>query len=124
MKKCKAGSFYVYEEINYYTDDFVTFYKENDDELSKDDIEIWSKWINSPWFQDHEQYIIDVNCKNAYTPMDENDPIWRCEYSIVGYDMITASVFGYGNTEVEALEDCKNHFQMLQDKYNPNNIRY
>ena len=51
--------------------------------------------------------------------MDENEPIWRCEYSIVGYDCISASVLGYGYTEVEALKDCKLHFRMLQNKYNP-----
>lgn len=121
MKKYKAGGFFFNKEncFEYYTDDFKTFYQENDKELTSEDLEEWALTLNSPWSQADERYEIEVNCKNAYTQMDENEPIWRCEYSIVGYDCISASVFGYGNTEVEALENCKNHFQMLQDKYNP-----
>lgn len=118
MKKYKAGSFYFNEEENYYTDDFVIFYKENDEELNNNDLIQWAVWINSPWSQAHKSYEIRCNGKDTYTQMDENEPAWECEYSIVGYDGISASVFGYGNTEVEALESCKSHFQMLQDKYN------
>lgn len=121
MKKYKAGRFYFNKEndFSYYTDNFETFYKENDEELTNEDLEEWAITINSPWSQADEKYLIAVNCKNAYTPLDENEPIWRCEYSIVGYDCISASVFGYGNTEAEALADCQNHFKMLQSKYNP-----
>ena len=124
MKKYKAGNFCFDAENNYdyYTDDFETFYElcENDDiELSEEDLENWAVWLNSPWSQDHEKYIIELNCKDAYTPMDKNEPKWKCEYFIVGYDGISAAVFGYGNTETEALAECKKHFQMLQNKYNP-----
>lgn len=121
MKKHKAGGFYFNKENNfeYYTDDFETFYKENDEELTSEDLEEWAVTINSPWSQADEKYEITVNCKNAYTPMDESEPIWRCKYYTIGYECISAYVFGYGNTEVEALEDCKNHFNMLQNKYNP-----
>lgn len=121
MKKYKAGWLYVNKEneFDYYTDDFETFYKDNDEELSNEDLNEWAVCANSPWSQAHETYEIKVNCKDAYTEMDENEPIWKCEYYVIGYDGISASVFGYGYTEIEALEDCKNHFQMLQDKYNP-----
>ena len=120
MKKYKAGGFYFNKELSfdYYTDDFKTFYKENDEKITEKDLEEWSVWLNSPWSQADESYEINVNCKDAYTQMGEEEPIWKCEYYIVGYECISASVFGYGNTEIEALEDCKNHFQMLQDKYN------
>lgn len=56
--------------------------------------------------------------------MDENEPIWKCKYYVIGYDGIFASVFGYGDTEVEALKDCKTHFKMLQDKYNPDDVSF
>lgn len=111
MKKYKAGSFCFNKENNiYYTDDFSNFYKENDKSLTKDDLEEWAIWTNSPWSQAHEKYEIKCNCKDAYTQMDENDPVWKCVYSIIGYDGISASVIGYGNTEVVALESCKEHF--------------
>ena len=121
MKKYKAGSFCFNEEIVYYTDDFISFYKENDEELTKEDMEEWAVWINSPWSQVHEKYEIKCNCKDAYTQMDTNEPVWKCKYSIVGYDGISASVIGYGNTEFEALKSCKDHFKMLQEKYNKEN---
>ena len=98
MKKYKAGIFDYIEEEIYYTDDFITFYDENDEVLSEENLKYWSEWINSPWSQDHEKYEIRLNCKDAYTPMDESKPRWVCEYYIIGYDGITASVFGYGNT--------------------------
>lgn len=121
MKKYKAGSFYFDEEIFCYTDDFICFYKENDEEITKEDMEEWAILINSPWSQVHEKYEIKCNCKDAYTKMNVNEPDWKCEYSIVGYDGISASIFGYGNTEIEALESCKRHFRMLQGKYNSEN---
>ncbi len=121
MKKYKAGSFFFYEEIIYYTDDFISFYKENDEELTKEDMKEWAFWINSPWSQVHEKYEIRCNCKDAYTPMKENEPVWKCEYSIVGYEGISVSIIGYGNTEFKALENCKDHFKMLQEKYNTEN---
>lgn len=121
MKKYKAGWFWFNKEneFNYYTDDFETFYKDNDEELSKEDLEEWAVCVNSPWSQTHETYEIKLNCKDAYTEMDENEPAWKCEYYVTGYSGISASVFGYGYTEVEALKDCKLHFRMLQNKYNP-----
>ena len=121
MKKYKAGSFYFNKEESYYTNDFMTFCKENDEVLNEDELEQWAVWINSPWSQAHERYEIKYNCKDAYTQMDDNEPVWKCKYSIIEYDGISASVFGYANTELEALESCKNHFQMLQDKYNIEN---
>lgn len=78
-------------------------------------------WINSPWSQAHERYEISVNCKDAYTQMDESSPTWKCEYAIVGYDMNEALIYGYGNTEEEALSDCKKLFKWLQDEYNKEN---
>lgn len=105
----------------YYIDDFIHFYKENEEELTKEEMEDWAVWINSPWSQINEKYEIRCNCKDAYTEMDKNEPIWKCEYSIVGYDGISASIIGYGNTETEALENCKLHFKMLQKKYNTQN---
>lgn len=118
--KYKAGSFLYHEEENYYTEDFATFYKENNEMLKGEDLEHWSVWLNSPWSQAHEKYIISCNCKDAYTEMDKEEPIWKCEYSVVGYDGISATILGYGDTEESALEECKRHFQMLQESHNPN----
>lgn len=118
MKKYICGTFNFNKEIFYYTNDFITFYKEDELILTNEDLEEWSVWLNSPWSQAHERYEISCNCKDGYTEMDKDDFLWKCEYSIVGYDGISASIFGYGNTEEESLIDCKKHFKYLQDNYN------
>ena len=126
MKKYKAGWLYFNKEneFNYYTDDFQTFYKDNDEELSDEALSEWAICVNSPWSQINETYEVKLNCKDAYTKMDANAPLWKCKYHVIGYDAISASIFGYGDTEVEALKDCKNHFEMLQDKYNPDDMSF
>ena len=118
MKKYFAGSLQIRDEEKYYTDDFIKFYDEKNNELSIDDLSNWAIWINSPWSQVHERYKIVCNCESAYVEMDKNEPTWKCEYSIIGYDGVCAIVVGYGNTEVEALEECKKHFDYLQETYN------
>lgn len=111
MKRYKAGSFCSFdEEEDYYTDDFMTFYKENDEILNNDSLEHWIVWLNSPWSSTSKNYKIKH--------MNQNEPTWECEYLVVAYDGIQVSIFGYGNTETEALENCIAHFRMMQDKYN------
>ena len=124
MKKYIAGTFCFnpnHRPDVYYTDDFEVFYNGINKELSTEDLEEWAIWLNSPWSQTCESYTITYNCDDAYTQIDFNKPLWKCEYAVVGYDMITASIFGYGGTEDAALQDCKNHFKMLQNKYNATN---
>ena len=119
MKKYKAGFFWIDGQMYiYYTEDFVHFYNKDDLKLSQEDLEEWAYWLDEPWSQELERYNIKVNCKDGYTAIDKDDPIWVCEYSIIGYEGAEAAVCGYGNTEIEALEHCKANFQMLQDKYN------
>lgn len=121
MKKYRAGNFSFCEEADYYTDDFIEFYKENGEELSDGDLKDWAIWLNSPWSQAHESYKISCNCKDAYTQIGDDEPAWRCEYSILGYEGLSASVLGYGFTELEALKECMKHFKELQEKYNVEN---
>ena len=55
--------------------------------------------------------LIDPNSNQMYEK-------WTCVYESVGYDGISSSVYGYGNTEEEALKSCKDHFKYLQENYN------
>lgn len=124
MEKYKVGYFYYEEtEKDYYTDDFVHFFKSDNTELDKKDLEQWIIWSNSPWSQVHKDYIISVNCKDEYTKINPNEPIWKCTYEVIGYDGITTGIIGYGNTKIEALNDCDYLFKSLQEKYNPDNIK-
>ena len=96
---------------------------EDQDKTSKtnEDMEEWAMLLNSPWSQKDESYTIEVNCKDAYTKMEEGAPVWRCIYEVVGYECTTATCIGYGNTEEEALMECKKLFKYLQETYNKEN---
>lgn len=115
-----AGSFNLCEDVIFYMDDDMRFYSSTDggEPASVSDLETWAVLINSPWSQMHEGYEICCNCKDAYTKMDEKEPVWKCTYSIIGYDGLTAEVIGYGNTEDKALCECKQLFTFLQKQYN------
>ena len=114
------------ETFKVYTEDFKKFYKNQEQKelLDQDDLEMWSEWLNSPWSQEFEKYITELNCIDSYTPMDENEPDYRTYYQVVGYEGITAIVYGYGNTPQESLQDCINHFEYLRKEYNKEDISY
>ena len=108
-------------QFEYSSENGTDFKDSKGTELTKEDLEEWALILNSPWSQTNETYTIEVNCKDSYTKMEEGTPIWRCIYKVVGYEYITATCIGYGNTEEEALMECKNLFKYLQKQYNPNN---
>lgn len=88
-------------------------------EMHEKELNDWALLLNSPWSQSDLHYEIEVNCKNGYEEMPEGTPEWRCRYYTIGYDAIYASCIGYGNTEEEALADCKKLLEYLQKTYNP-----
>ena len=110
------------DSFNIYSDDFEKFYKDKSIELAKEELEVWSTWLNSPWSQTYEKYITEINCRDEYTKLIKDDPIYRTYYQVVGYEYVTAIVYGYGNTPQESLQDCINNFNYLQKKYNKENI--
>lgn len=118
MKKFIAAKFssngYPEEDIFYYTDDFVQFYKEDDIELTEDELKQLAEAINSPWSDACISYSI------THDKCDIND--WTCEYTAIVHDSLDVSIMGYGNTEIEALEKCKSFFKELQSKYNRDNV--
>lgn len=97
------------------------FIDSNDEVLTEKELKEWAVWINSPWSQTQESYTISLNCKDSYTAMNPSDPIWKCVYEIIGYDGITSTVIGYGQTEEEALIRCKELFAYLQSNYKKEN---
>ena len=93
-------------------------------DMSETELKKWATLLNSPWSQNDIKYTIEVNCNNAYEEMDEGQPEWRCIYFVYGYDGIYTSCIGYGNTVEEALKDCKNLLEYLQDTYNKKSVYY
>lgn len=88
---------------------------------TEEDLKNFTVCINSPWGQTDETYIIKYNCKDSYTEKDPNEPDWKCEYTVVGYEMITSILYGYGNTPQKALQHCIDIFQRLQREFNKEN---
>lgn len=84
-------------------------------------LEEFAVCLNSPWGQSQEKYTIKYNCKDSYTEKDESEPDWKCEYKVIGYELITSEIYGYGNTPQEALENCINLFERLQKEFNKEN---
>ena len=86
---------------------------------SKDYLEEWAIWLNSPWSQTDAMYKIQYNCIDSYTQRDPKWPEYRCDYTVIGYDGYSATIFGWGKTEIESLTDCLNRFNSIQKLYNP-----
>lgn len=112
--------FYIDQSNNrkFYTDDKSIL------TADYDDLQYWAEAINSPWSQDHEKYTIKYNCKDSYTKMEESEPQFICIYDIVGFEGLYSEVIGYGDTVEDALKDCKDLFQYLQDNFNKENISF
>lgn len=113
-------------EIHIYSDDNKTFYSDEKGTilLENEVLENWSVISNSPWGQTDDSYVIKANCINNYTKIPETEPKWRCVYTVIGYEEVWSNIFGYGNTEEEALKDCKDLFKYLQENYNKENKRF
>lgn len=120
MKTLQRGKVAIdsLNQTTYSSQDGIHFVNEKGDELPPEDYEEWAILLNSPWSQKDEHYTVEVNCKDAYTEIEEGAPIWRCLYEVVGYEMIYSSCIGYGNTPAEALADCQKLFDYLQENYN------
>ena len=99
--------------------DFICRDKDDkEDKMNEKNLSDWAALLNSPWSQADVKYEIEVNCKNGYDPIPENEPHWRCIYSTIGYEMIIAKCIGYGDSEEEAFQDCCKLLKYLQDTYN------
>lgn len=100
-------------------DNFSVMYPKSTNDLSFNEaMENWAVILNSPWADHNIEYAIT---KNAYFKKEfVGCPDYICEYNIIGYGHMIASVFGYGNTPEEALTDCKTTFDYVQGLYNPN----
>lgn len=117
----EVGFYGSNETKKIYTNDYRNFIFENNEIVNKKELENWTICLNSPWSQIHETYKIFYNCKNAYTEIDETEPFFICEKTVIGYDGITSVLKGYGFTEEEALQNCIKNYKYLQKKYNKNN---
>lgn len=117
-----AGSLLAWgetEDENFFFKDNA-YYDEKSELLSEDAMKEWALWLNSPWSYDHAKFVVEANCENAYSGIKKGEPVWRCVYTCVGYDAVTATLIGYGNTPDAAFFNCMSELKSIQEKYNPN----
>ena len=117
MFNCSVCKHFIGKTIDY--ERFTMCYCKNN---NNETMENWAVILNSPWAEHDIEYNIT---KNAYFKTEfVGCPEYICEYSIIAYEHMFASVFGYGNTPEEALTDCKTTFDYVQGLYNPNGQKF
>jgi hypothetical protein len=108
--------------LNDFDDSELEFHMEDNKFTNgTEDLERFAVCSNSPWSYADETYTIKYNCKDSYSGINENEPNWKCEYQVVGYEMITSIIYGFGDTQQEALQNCMNIFDRLQKEFNKDN---
>lgn len=117
--KILAGYFDWEDDQQYFwTIDWKEFYR-NDDEtpMSTTELQSYAAWLEDPWSWIHEHYVIKPNKESAYEDMPKGTPEWKCCYFVIGYEYAETGIFGFGNTEEEALADCKKHYKYIIETY-------
>ena len=114
----EIGCYWIddYEENSIQSDDFVHFFDKEMQEIKREEIEKYAIILNSPWS--------DIEMKYETKANKFDGTKWKTEYSVIGYDCITASICGYGNTPQGSMDDCVKLFEYIQKTYNPKNIRF
>lgn len=99
----------IYMHPDKYTvlkDEEKFFQKKNNEEYLEETnaVDIFSL-LNDPWSEDAISYTI--NTKYG---------LFICAYNVIVYDGVEATIFGYGNTEINSLFNCKNNFEKLKTR--------
>lgn len=122
MDKMYVGSYWCgAEETPYYTNDWKEIYHSNGEIVSDEELHEQTVWLNSPWSKSCITY--DIRRVLDDEREKTNSPEWKCECEVIGYDFITTSLVGYGDTPSGALESTAELFAWLQETYNKENVK-
>lgn len=88
------------------TDDFVIATEEMLDNMGY--------FVTDPWSAATYSYEIRENIKDSYSEIDKSIPVYVCEYFVECNDMVNVSVYGFGDTPNDALEDCQRYIELLK----------
>lgn len=112
----KYGSLFFGEHLFdvYAEETFDKFYEDEEKktELNKEDIRSWTEWLTSTWPDKLESYTIEVMQDSIY-----DDPLYIAYYNMIGYYELSSTIYGYGKTPQDALQDCINHMEYLKKIY-------
>lgn len=89
-----------------------------DDFRKRELIECWAVSLDDPWSAADENITIGYNVFDAYREDSPRGGQFRAVYKTVGYEMITAKLYGYGDGWKQALSDCLAWRNRVQRVYN------
>ena len=93
------------EKIYFYYNEQSKIYADIEDG-SIEDVRNLAQLLENPWDDGEINYIITIDTESSILTIDNDKPKWKCEYYAASYDFVEVSVFGYGNTQNDALNDC------------------
>lgn len=102
----------------FFTYDYSEFYTKDGTVVDAEDLDFWAYILDNPCSQETFYYTIKANYgKNDYIKADPNRPKFYCEYRSTGPECIIYTFRGYGDTAIEAMNNCEVLMQSLKDKY-------
>lgn len=100
-------------QINYYSENSRTFFLDAQKKwkMGEEYLSELALWVNSPRNQESRCYQISCIQKD----------VWVCKYSVESLGSVKTVLYGYGVSELDALNHCKVTWVYLQEKYNAEN---
>lgn len=100
-------------QINYYSKDSRTFFMDNQKKrkMGEEYLSELALWVNSPKNRESQEYCI----------VQDVQGFWICKYSVESLGSVKTVLYGYGVSELDALNHCKATWAYLQENYNVKN---
>ena len=100
-------------QIKYYSENHHTFFTDNRRRnlMGEEYLRELALWVNSPQNQESQGYTIVRNAQGS----------WVCKYSVESVGSVKTVLYGYGASEMDALNQCRSILTYLQEKYNAEN---
>ena len=115
-KKLIAG-YHIWDSstLTYWTADWQNFFLNDGDlPMRKEDLEYFISTLESPLNWNSARFVIKLNRE---IPMRKTPaPKWKCYYKVNG-DGFESGLYGFGNTEEEALANCKKRLEYMFKLY-------
>ena len=84
----------------------------------------WAILLNSPYSKIDTSYTIDQPLAKALRFFEGEEYDYVCELFVIASNHANASLYGRGNTPVEALNHCIRSMECVQKTFNPKGEKY
>ena len=107
-------------KVTFFSNDLDEFLDENGNKVEEKTLTSWACSLNPSKhasLQKIKYFITSPNEKGVLC-----DEKWCCLYRSEWAHGTVAIIMGYGNTEIDALQNCKGNLALVQARFNPNDI--